>query len=145
MNKILVATDGSDGSGRAIDFAAALARDTGAHLMIVNVIGVQSLPEAVLSQFTRAQQTLLRERLAGHSAQVLQQARERAERAGIAAVQLESRDGDVVQAVLDVAGQAGADMIVVGKRGSGRVAGLLLGSVSQKLVTLADKVVVVVP
>jgi len=36
-------------------------------------------------------------------------------------------------------------MIGVGRRGQGRLAGLLLGSVSQKLVSLAPCIVVVVP
>jgi nucleotide-binding universal stress UspA family protein len=34
---------------------------------------------------------------------------------------------------------------MVGKRGTGRVTGLLLGSVSQKLVSLSPRVVIVVP
>jgi nucleotide-binding universal stress UspA family protein len=37
------------------------------------------------------------------------------------------------------------DAIVVGKRGAGRVAGTLLGSVLQKLVILAPRVVIGVP
>jgi len=39
MKRILVATDGSEGSDRAIDGAAAMAKDANADLLIVNVIG----------------------------------------------------------------------------------------------------------
>jgi nucleotide-binding universal stress UspA family protein len=37
------------------------------------------------------------------------------------------------------------EMLVVGRRGRRQLAGLLLGSVSQKLVTLAPCIVIVVP
>ena len=43
MTRILVATDGSEGADRAIDYAARWAKNAGADLLIVNVMG--SLPE----------------------------------------------------------------------------------------------------
>ena len=39
MKQILVATDGSIGGDRAVDYAAQLAKDHGADLLIVNIIG----------------------------------------------------------------------------------------------------------
>ena len=145
MNKILVATDGSDGADRAIDFAAQLAKDLGSALVIMNVVGAKSLPETVVSQFTRAEHAWIRDLSAAASAKILQEARDRAGNLGATMVRLESRDGDPAQAVLDFAEEAAADVIVVGKRGTGRVSGLLLGSVSQKLVSLASRAVTVVP
>lgn len=43
-------------------------------------------------------------------------------------------DGDPADAVLETAIEKKADLIVVGSRGLGRVKGLLLGSVSQKII-----------
>lgn len=145
MERVLVATDGSEGANRAIDFAAQLAQAPEARLLIVNVAGISGLPDALLSQFTRSQHAWLTERLAALSAEILRQARARARAAGVAAIQLETRDGDVAQTILDLASETKADVIVVGKRGTGRIGGLLLGSVSQKLVSMAATAVAVVP
>jgi nucleotide-binding universal stress UspA family protein len=145
MKRILVATDGSEGADRAVDYAAHLAKDTGAELMIVNVIGAYGLPDKVLRAFTQGQHAWLDELLESLSAKMLTNARDRARGVGAASIQLESRPGEVAQAIIDIAREKPADVIVVGKRGAGRIAGLLLGSVSQKLVSLAPVPVIIVP
>jgi nucleotide-binding universal stress UspA family protein len=45
MNRILVATDGSEGADRAVDYASLRAKDDSAELLIVNVIGGYGLPD----------------------------------------------------------------------------------------------------
>jgi nucleotide-binding universal stress UspA family protein len=145
MNRILVATDGSQGADRAIDYAARRAKDDGAELLIVNVIGGYGLPDKVFMAFTDDQHAWLRELLESEAAQTLTAARDRARRAGIGTILLESRSGDIAQTIIDIAREKQADAIVVGKRGTGRVGGMLLGSVSQKLVILSPLPLTVVP
>ena len=47
--------------------------------------------------------------------------------------------------IADVAHESDADLIVVGTRGHGRVAGMLLGSVTQRLLHVAPCPVLAVP
>jgi nucleotide-binding universal stress UspA family protein len=145
MKRILVATDGSESSDRAVDYAAQQARITGAGLLIVHIVGGYGLPEDIFQRFTHAQHAWLQELLESLSAQVLTKARDRAKSRGDVEVLLESREGDVAQTIVDIAKEKEADVIVVGKRGEGRITGLLLGSVSQKLVSLSPRPVTVVP
>jgi nucleotide-binding universal stress UspA family protein len=145
MKRILVATDGSAGADRAVEYAAQLAKNDGADLLIVNVIGGYGLPHRVFEALTNAQQDWLEELLQSMSAEMLTKARDRARSLGAATVQLESRTGDVAQTIIEIAQEKGTDVIVVGKRGAGLVAKLLLGSVSQKLVSLSPVPVTVVP
>jgi nucleotide-binding universal stress UspA family protein len=145
MKLILVATDGSQGADRAIDYAAKMAKNFDAALLIVNAIGGSGLPGDAMSRLNAAQHVWLDELLSALSADILTKAQARARAAGAAAVILESRAGDIVQTILDLSKERDADVIIVGKRGQGRIAGLLLGSVSQKLVSLATLPVTVVP
>ncbi len=145
MNRILVATDGSEGADRAVDYAARQAKADGAELLIVNVMGGYGLPDKVFLAFTNDQNVLLKELLASQSAATLTTARDRAREAGVSTIVLESRTGEVAQTIIDIAHEKKADAIVVGKRGAGRVAGVLLGSVSQKLVSLSPLPLTVVP
>ena len=145
MKTILVAADGSDGSDRAIVFGATLVKAFDARLVIANVKGGHGLPGELFRRFTAEQSAFLEEALAAQSASVLEKARNRAREQGVTAVRLDSLGGDVCQAIMECADEANADAIVVGKRGTGRIAGVLLGSVSQKLVSLATRVVIVVP
>jgi nucleotide-binding universal stress UspA family protein len=52
-------------------------------------------------------------------------------------------DGSPPEAVLDVAEARDADLVGVGSRGLGRVAGTLLGSVSREVIQRADRAVLV--
>ena len=70
-------------------------------------------------------------------------ARERADALG-ANHEIELIGGPPAQALLDVARARHADAIVVGSRGLGRVKGAM-GSVSQRLLQLADVPVLVIP
>lgn len=145
LKRILVATDGSESSDRAVDYAAGLARDSGADLLIANVIGGFGLPDTVFRKFTRAEHAWLKDLLAAQSAAILTAARDRAFKDGAGTIRLESRQGEVAPALLEIARESQADLLVVGKRGTGRAAGLLLGSVSQSLASLAPLPLAVVP
>ena len=52
--------------------------------------------------------------------------------------------GEEAKTILDVARDEDVDIIVVGPRGLGRFAGLLVGSVTDRLVQLSDRPVLVV-
>ncbi len=60
-------------------------------------------------------------------------------------IELMTGAGDPAEVLIDTAKRKHADAIVAGRRGRGRLAGLLLGSVSQKLTCLAPCPVIVVP
>jgi nucleotide-binding universal stress UspA family protein len=145
VHRILVATDGSGGADRAVDYAAHVAKNDGADLFIVSVVGSEVILDNVFGRITNAQQTWFKEMLASESAEILTKARDRARTIGVSKIQIESRTGNLAQTIIEVAREKKADAIVVGRRGAGRIAGLLLGSLSQKLVSLAPQPVTVVP
>ena len=69
--------------------------------------------------------------------QTLRTAEARARHLGVSRIELRTGWGDVVKSLIDIAAGNSIEMIVLGRRGRGQLAGLLLGSVSQKLVSLA--------
>jgi nucleotide-binding universal stress UspA family protein len=145
VKRIVVATDGSEGSNRAVDFAADLAKTYGADLLIINIRGGYGLSIELMRQFSATDSAWFEELLKTRSAEILELARERALSAGVSTIVLESRSGHVAEAIIDFAEEKDAEAIIVGKRGSGEVTEMLLGSVPQKLVNLASRVIMVVP
>jgi nucleotide-binding universal stress UspA family protein len=142
MQHIMVATDGSEGADRAVDFAAHMAKAMGGRLTILTVEGNLSSDE--LRQLARAESDL-GDVLQSLSNGILVRARERVE--GIADVPCKRQTawGDTAEAIVTAVRDEHVDAVVIGRRGRGRLAGLLLGSVSQKVASLAPCIVVVVP
>lgn len=142
MRHILVATDGSDSGERALDFAAALARDTACTLFVVNVSS--DLSTADVEALAQIESGVVEE-LAALSNPVLEQARQRVLSNGVFDIRTHVAWGQPAMGIIEAARTFPADVIVVGRRGRGQIASLLLGSVSQKLVGLAPCPVIVVP
>jgi nucleotide-binding universal stress UspA family protein len=59
-------------------------------------------------------------------------------------IQTETIEGSPAEAILDIAKNRDVDLIVMGSRGLGRLAGALLGSQSQKVVQHAQRPVLIV-
>ncbi len=142
MACILVATDGSVGANRAVEVAAELAKALACGLVIATV-GDRLLGEEV-RQLARTE-VRAGAVLEAIAAQTLKAAEARARELGVSDIELRTGWGDATQCLIEIAARTAARMIVVGRRGRGQLSGLLLGSVSQKLVSLAPCPVVVVP
>ncbi|MBL9096288.1 MAG: universal stress protein [Alphaproteobacteria bacterium] len=143
MKEVLVATDGSLGADRAIDFAAHLAAATQARLLILTV--QEPVPAEVVAEMKAIEHVGSSEVAELTARGLLVRAMERAKAAGARDVHSELQIGDPAERILQVAARRKVDAVVVGKRGRGPLAALLLGSVSHKLVSLAPCGVIVVP
>jgi len=141
MERILVADDGSDAALQAVETAAELAARTGACLValaVVNPAEFQPGDVEALARSEALEEGSAIDRLVDAAADYLDRCRTIAARHGVVRFDAEKRAGtDPASEVLDFAREHGIDLIVVGSRGRGRLPGLLLGSVSQKLASLA--------
>jgi nucleotide-binding universal stress UspA family protein len=136
MERIVIAADGSPGADVAVFEGVEIARITGAAVTFVYVR--HGIPLLGSPYYERKLSTQLRDARA-----VLDRALAEAGRLEVEA-DYEIAEGDAVDEVLRTAVYRKADLIVVGSRGLGAVAGALLGSVSKRLVELAPMPVLVV-
>jgi len=137
---ILVAVDGSDGSRAALRWARSFAEPMDATIRVVQAWEYPPMA-ALPGGPTLVPQAEAGNRVAAELSQFLRD--ELGHRAEEVDAVVEPGTPDL--AVLRVAARLGADLIVVGKRGLGAVAGRFLGSVSRRIVEHATCPVAVVP
>ncbi len=142
MRNIVVATDGSASANHAVDIAAELTKACSGKLFIVTIAG--DLPWEEIRELAHAEQNI-GGALEGHSMEILNAAEKRAQHFGVTDIELQVGWGDPASSIIKMAAREAADAIVLGRRGRGRLAGLLLGSVARKVVSLAPCTVIVVP
>jgi nucleotide-binding universal stress UspA family protein len=132
FGSIVVGTDGSDTAREAVRQAVELAARLGARLEIVSayepVPGARLREEA--QQAPADLQWLVNPREDVDA--TLREAAEAAREGGVEAVTY-ARQGDPADAILDVAEERGADLIVVGNKGMTGARRFLLGSVPNRV------------
>jgi nucleotide-binding universal stress UspA family protein len=137
FNVIVWAADGSPSADRAFGTVSRLAR-TGDHRVIAVHVDEVALGRGGAHEVHVDED----ERLASVEARLTE-----LRSAGVETELRTSRAavGGAARVIADVAEDAGAGLIVAGTRGHGTVAGLLVGSVTQRLLHIAPCPVLVVP
>ncbi len=167
IKTIIVPTDGSDHAAKAVELAADIAVKYGARLVLLHALlrhttaaeikallqgsaipadlaaKLEDLQDAVLDVaassyeggviFIPIPDDVLRE----VGDKILENARAAAAAKGVSEISAHRVEGEPTPNIIAAAEHEKADMIVMGSRGLGKVAGLLMGSVSHKVSHLA--------
>ena len=132
FSSIVVGTDGSETAGKAVLQATELARQVGASVSLVSAyepVSGNRLREEK-REVPKDMEWMVNPREDVEA--TLNDAAERVEGAGVK-VDTFAREGDAADAILDVAEETHADLIVVGNKGMTGTKRFLLGSVPNKV------------
>lgn len=140
---VMVGTDGSSSSFRAVDRAAAVARDAGATLVLLTAFRPMS-PREQLDAAQQLGDDSYKITGSSPAEDVLRDAAARARTAGATKIDTVAVEGDAVEALVEEARRRGVDLLVVGNRGLNSLAGRLLGSVPANITHKAGCDVLVV-
>lgn len=138
---ILLAVDGSKHAMRAAVAAIEMAQRYGSELEVLTVV---KKPSAEISEQLRHYMEVenipatLDEMVDRRSREILEQVEEHARKKGLDKIKKVVKTGQPARTIVAQAKQVGADLIVMGSRGLGDIEGMLLGSVSHKVSTLAE-------
>lgn len=140
--KILVATDGSPSSARAVQEAADLAHETNSELHVAHVMPVSTLYSA--ADMVLAAGIPLYDESRKKAERVLNEDVERVKEAGARAAEAYLLEGKPDVEIVAIAEKMDAGLIVVGSRGLGALARTLVGSTSTSIVRHAHCPVMVI-
>ncbi|MBI3244579.1 MAG: universal stress protein [Chloroflexi bacterium] len=138
FHHILIGYDGSANGKKALEYGIDFAMHAEAAVTIVTVF--PRLPDYLGSP----QYDQIVARLTTEANQIAEMAAEQARACGIEQVRVEVLEGSPAECILTVADTRKCDCIVVGSRGRGEMAGLLLGSASDRLAHHAKVPVLIV-
>ena len=139
MKRILVAIDGSEPAARGARLAADIAVRFGARLTLLYVVPRLLLPPDV---YGLTVEEVEREHRA-HAEQILRLAAASLGGTGLA-VDSQILSGPPAETLAEAAAAPDVSLVVVGSRGQGAVARVFLGSVSDRLVHVCPKPILVV-
>ena len=132
FGSIVVGTDGSETANEAVRQATELAQSVGASIYLVSAfepVGNQRLREE-RQQVPEDMSWMVNEREDVNA--TLREAEDQLKEEGVS-VETFARQGDPADAILDVAEEQNADLIVVGNKGMSGAKRFLLGSVPNKV------------
>lgn len=133
MMRILVATDGSPHAKRAAELAARLARELRApEVVLVNAGHIPAIALGGPGADMMVDYSVLEEGFEKAGQAILEQA-EAVFHGVDAPVKKLYRRGEPSHEILAAAQETKADLIVMGSRGLGQIGGLILGSVSERV------------
>lgn len=126
--KVVVGTDGSESSYRAVDRAAELAADAAATLVIACAY-VPADPRSVSQAADQLGDDAYQIRGDNPAEDIVRTAKDRAVAAGASTVKAQTVKGAPVESLIKLANEVEADLLVVGNKGLSSLTGRLLGSV----------------
>jgi nucleotide-binding universal stress UspA family protein len=142
FSHVLIPVDGSVHAQAAIDCGSEIADKFDAKLTLLHVV---TEPEAArlpdwMREYERVESVHLTENevLKSIGGKILSRAVDSAERKRANKVEAVTEAGDPARVIRDYADNNDVDLIVMGRRGLGDAAGLLLGSVSHKVAQLSN-------
>jgi nucleotide-binding universal stress UspA family protein len=139
FKKVIWATDGSGAADRALPLARTLASESAAPLLVVYCEEFTLPGKGGGSLPVRANEEDLEEKIQSQVAELSGDGLH-------ATLEMDkSKVGGAAHVIADVAAREQADLIVVGTRGHTALGGLLLGSVTQRLLHIAPCPVLAVP
>lgn len=139
FKKVIWATDGSDAADEALLTAREMATDDGGELVVVHCVEFTMPGKGGGRMPVYANEDELEAKITQQVGTLSAKGVPSRLRKATGSV------GQAAQVIADVARDEGAEVIVVGTRGRGPMAGLLLGSVTQRLLHLAPCPILAVP
>lgn len=126
--KVVVGTDGSESSYRAVERAAVLAADASATLVVACAY-VPADPRSVNQAADQLGADAYQIRGDNPAEEIVRRAKELATAAGATSIEVRTVKGAPVESLIALADEVGADLLVVGNKGLNSLTGRLLGSV----------------